>query len=342
MGSQRTRVRTRQGPAQASRGTGAVTRTPGGDEAVRHTFGRVVSDAALAHLAGAPPGSHVMVRELSGSGGVQLQVFGPSYRQHLTVARHLAGDIELNFYTMHVESQAQRQGLAAAVFPRMVAGARRLGVDRITADLSRHEEQGIFGYRVWGRFGFDAPLRASDVADLPRPLGRATTLLDLMQTRAGQQWWAEHGHSIDATFDLRPGSRSMRQLQNYLDERRGRDYFNFHGEFVHKGLTNYDAMQRFKAGDHAAYDAWYAAHKAYPQTVEAMAARRGASASLRLDHTHAGRFATISPSTSTPGSWRYTRWDDRGPSGHTEAASRARAIELALEDGYTTLRQITK
>src|SRR5260221_8218556 len=99
----------------------------------------------------------------------------------------------------------------------------------------------------------------------------------------------------------------MRQLQNYLDERRGRDYFNFHGEFVHKGLTNYDAMQRFKAGDHAAYDAWYAAHKAYPQTVEAMAARRGASGSLRLYHTHAGPFSTISPSTSPPSSWPATR-----------------------------------
>src|SRR5260221_717083 len=40
------------------------------------------------------------------------------------------------------------------VFRGWGAGAPRRGVDRITADLSRHEEQGIFGYRVWGRFGY--------------------------------------------------------------------------------------------------------------------------------------------------------------------------------------------
>lgn len=210
--------------AKAASAPPIVTRSADANDLIAVTLGRAASDAVLANLAGGLAGSRVAVHDVRAltSRGFQLEARGEGYRTRVIVERRSSGEIEVDFHVMDVAKEAQGRGIASQAFPRMVAASRSLGVERIRADASRHDDQGVFGYKVWPRFGFDAPLRQADREALPPSLHGATTLLDLMQSRAGQQWWAAHGHSVDTEFDPHAGSRSMQQLRRYLAERRGR------------------------------------------------------------------------------------------------------------------------
>ncbi len=42
---------------------------------------------------------------------------------------------------------------------------------------------------------------------------------DLRATKEGRDWWKANGTTFEATFDPRPGSRSMQLLDAYMKEK---------------------------------------------------------------------------------------------------------------------------
>ncbi len=83
------------------------------------------------------------------------------------------------------------------------------------------------GYYTWPRLGYDAPL--SDVkvqispskwTELQQRFPNAQSILDIMETKDGRDWWKTNGRDLhNAKFDLAEGSRSRRVLEAYLAAR---------------------------------------------------------------------------------------------------------------------------
>jgi hypothetical protein len=50
---------------------------------------------------------------------------------------------------------------------------------------------------------------------LPPHLSTVERISDLMATPEGSDWWKKHGQTVDMTFDLTPGSKSLETWETY-------------------------------------------------------------------------------------------------------------------------------
>lgn len=182
----------------------------------RAIFGRRVGLSDLASLGGAGRGAVADIRVVGQA--IEVQVFGPGYRAVRQVYRSAAdGRIVVRNLGSDVDRPQQRRGLARELLRREIETAQRLGASEIRAEAARGGD--LAGYYVWPRMGFDAPIPADLRAILPPGLRRARTLLDLMETEVGREWWREHGRTINVVFDLTRGSRSLAAWRSYRAER---------------------------------------------------------------------------------------------------------------------------
>lgn len=111
-----------------------------------------------------------------------------------------------------VSKEAQGQGHGTSFFLQQVEVARRLGLREIQAYAARGEEYN--GYYTWARLGYDGPL--------PEDLQTLTglrTVLEMMRTKEMQDLWRKEGEGFEATFDLRPGSESLKRLAQYVKDK---------------------------------------------------------------------------------------------------------------------------
>ena len=107
--------------------------------------------------------------------------------------------------------------MGTRLFSTQVSWARHLHVDLITVFASGDYNNNEYnGYYTWARLGYQAPLTRSELDDLPDALSGATTIMDLMETDEGVQWWQVHGSSKTMVFDLIGESRSVQYLREYL------------------------------------------------------------------------------------------------------------------------------
>ena len=58
---------------------------------------------------------------------------------------------------------------------------------------------------------------------LPAKIANAKNISEVMEHKAGRDWWRKNGDSIDVKFDLEHGSPHLRQLNSYLKETRPSD-----------------------------------------------------------------------------------------------------------------------
>lgn len=112
--------------------------------------------------------------------------------------------------------------LGTAGFVLLAVAAYRLGFRKISllagggapkfwADW---DIQGMIGYHVWPKFGFDAPVRAEEVADVPELADCRT--VQAVVARDPIWWKEEGGNGRVMEFDLTPCSASWSVLLNYV------------------------------------------------------------------------------------------------------------------------------
>ena len=85
------------------------------------------------------------------------------------------------------------------------------------------------GYYALPRYGFTGSLdreyldkiaAAVERGELSDSFGSVSTIQDLMSTAEGREWWRVNGGDITGlTFDVSPGSYSMRTLERYVKDR---------------------------------------------------------------------------------------------------------------------------
>jgi GNAT superfamily N-acetyltransferase len=183
----------------------------GWQEVAKKAIGKPISAKQAINLAGAPDGAASIT---TGSDLIVVSVKSDRFEMTRTIQRGADGKPVLRAEAFHVAADHQGQGIGADAFGRMVQESRRLGISRITTYAARGPDEN--GYWTWARFGYDVEIPANIRTTLPASLSGAERISDLMMTPEGSDWWKTHGRSIDMSFDLTPGSRSMEIWEAYL------------------------------------------------------------------------------------------------------------------------------
>lgn len=219
--------------ARSNTGGAAVTvnRFPGADEAMRALFGHRLSNAQMARLTATEPGGTVRVMPVrfppgdSRAGIVYISKSPGSY-QNGTIEHDGRGRVFLNLANAKVDESRRGQGVGTLVFARQAKEASAQGIVYGHLEAARLIGNGPSGYRFWPSVGWNAKLpdgfagiaehfRAQDGSRVPRG-SHLRTVLDLYQSIAGRELWQRFGDNLHMAFSFRPGSRSMRVLQDNL------------------------------------------------------------------------------------------------------------------------------
>lgn len=181
-------------------------------------------------VVGAPPGSRVVVRT-SPDGDFLVDVSHPAIAECRRLVHAKGGKRYVKNLTFVAKGEHQNSGLGADVFARQVAELSAAGFSHIECYAAGPPYN---GYATWPRFGYDQAidtLESSQQAKVRRKFPDAKSVLDILATPEGRDWWmgkkgpdgkrtGGNGFSLPrAVFDLRPGSRSMRVMAAYLAEK---------------------------------------------------------------------------------------------------------------------------
>jgi hypothetical protein len=134
------------------------------------------------------------------------------------------------------EEGGQQGGKATRILSNLVTKLANAGFEEI--DLMAARGEGMVGYWVWPRLGFDGSFhylqyeKAMDPA--PLAVRNATTFSDLMKTKQGRDWWQRNGGSVPLRFHLNQNSISRRVLAAYIQEKRAKE----------RGLSRSTSMTR--------------------------------------------------------------------------------------------------
>jgi GNAT superfamily N-acetyltransferase len=200
----------------------------------RQHFGRELSRLQVAQLAGAFEGTSVEMSPSKDTIEVWVNLFDdqdqrdprPIGQAHRTIHADRIDNEHFN-----VEPGFQKRGYGLRLFAQQVDEAAELGYQSMqtqavgsSRDASSNATR---GWWAWARMGYDAPLSEiwfpkfhGPVSMHPRgapvlgPRGERT-VHELMATPEGAEWWRANGEGFSGTFDLRPGSVSMRMFNEY-------------------------------------------------------------------------------------------------------------------------------
>lgn len=120
-----------------------------------------------------------------------------------------------------VKEEHRGKGLGTEIFSNQVHALKEAGYGAIYTLAARGSDTN--GYYTWARLGYDQKIAhfgpsSRKVIEVRWP--NAKSVLDIMETKEGRQWWKEHGLPMHrAEFDLSEGSRSNKVLEKYLADR---------------------------------------------------------------------------------------------------------------------------
>lgn len=181
-------------------------------------FGRKLSPAEMASLAGAENGSNVWITS-ERKGRIEI-----SWNHGGVDAYRIVTKNHIHNASFSVSASGHGKGAAGRMMSRQIAIARKIGVKKITTEAARSSpgliarglsKNPMVGYKVWPKFGYNAKIPSSVKRRLPQELRSAKTVQDLYKTQKGRDAWAEHGKSTYMTLDLTAGSQSMRVFNAY-------------------------------------------------------------------------------------------------------------------------------
>jgi hypothetical protein len=122
------------------------------------------------------------------------------------------------------------QGLGTKMFVSQVHQAKKAGLKYLKCDANRNDKNGVFGYKIWPKFGYDGEIPKKYVEMFPPAILNKFEALGIkepykishlysLSDGEGVKWWEENGGSIDVSFDLSDNSESMKTLTKYLEKK---------------------------------------------------------------------------------------------------------------------------
>lgn len=177
-------------------------------------------------LSGAPDNSEIIVRAIEEDDfyGVGILVKNTLYEYDSLRIIYKDDDDKLRMmirnHTYMLKREFQNKGIGLRSLAIQASAASNLGISALTADAAGDATSCIFnGYHSWPRMGFDAKLTDADYESLPESLRHCLSILDVLQTEEGIEWWKQPARNREMVFDLDKSSRSWLVLKNYMDEK---------------------------------------------------------------------------------------------------------------------------
>jgi len=208
---------------------------------IKATFGKDVDPNLIAKASNLDVGGSVKIGlsatgkmlhvETTNPGGFAIRQF---YRS--------GNDVVVHNDTFKNNLQGGGKGRKGAdILADQVKALKEIGVTKIETHAARLDSKDpntkLVGYAVWPKLGYDGTLKDEQFDKLPEPIKTAMgwkkgklfgavggvkgsrSLQDLYDVPGGPEAWEKHGSGIDAHFDLKDGSRSMKKLEAYLKNR---------------------------------------------------------------------------------------------------------------------------
>lgn len=177
----------------------------------------------VASLVGAPDNARIDV--FADYSGLVANVDHPDYYAMRTFFE-FQGKRGIRNNSFEMNDSAKGKGLGTEIFARQVEAASKEGFDYISTGAIGSKDTSYNGYYTWPRLGYDTSLTDLKGQSNPQALQQAKkqfpeaeTLLDVMATKAGREWWKDNGGDVELKFDLTPGSRSLKVLETYRKEK---------------------------------------------------------------------------------------------------------------------------
>lgn len=147
------------------------------------------------------------------------------------------GDVYVHNSLFVLNDEYRGSGIGSDMFGRQIEQATKFGAQYIECHAAgdgrglRDGTTEFNGYYSWPRMGYDQSIDeledgydgSATAAKIRRDWPEAESILDIMATSAGRDWWLVNGSDlINATFDLSPKSRSLAVYNAYSAERQKR------------------------------------------------------------------------------------------------------------------------
>lgn len=175
---------------------------------------------AIASAIGVPDDAVVRVYDV-GQNSIKVMIEHPKIESMVrTFGVDQNGNRFIHNDVFFVKKQFQKGGFGLEVFSKQVANATEQGFSYIETHAARSSTMN--GYYTWPLFGYDQSVEDVQILRYIREqiqikFPGAKTVLDVMQTKAGREWWSENGDDLhEAKFDLEPNSRSQKVLTAYI------------------------------------------------------------------------------------------------------------------------------
>jgi hypothetical protein len=165
-----------------------------------------IEDAAS--FVGAPDGATVTVD------GTTINVEGYG---GLDMKREISSG---SIYSSHFYAGSRYKGEGAQIFAQMVRQAREAGFGDISVTAAGGLGESMNGYYTWPLVGYEADI--DDVSErnaIRQNFPGVETMQDLFDTPGGRDWWFVNGSTLSMDFDLSDGSRNMKVLERYMNEK---------------------------------------------------------------------------------------------------------------------------
>ncbi|OWQ88605.1 hypothetical protein CDN99_17350 [Roseateles aquatilis] len=188
------------------------------------------TDEELIRLSGAPKTSKLHVR-LTDDGRIELVVTNQDLLCEPMV-RYISQDEGGYVFEIHnagfvLRPQFRRLGIGVRSVAMELHEARRLDyfskatVNAVGDWHNKDGSEGLSGYYVWARMGFNAPLPPTmrEHVRLPARCRQCADMVELLSTDQGRDFWLRYGSTIDLEFSLREPSTSWVQFKRYAQER---------------------------------------------------------------------------------------------------------------------------
>ena len=192
-------------PAKVSYGKGSA-------KSLAKQWGMSPEEAeAFAHqLTGGQAGTNLFIEHNSKTthirGGYFSKEDSTPYMMVHRVVSHDKGKITA-IRNESLELKYTPKGLGTAMLAHQARAAQAKGIKEFTTLAAK--TQTMNGYYTWARLGYNAKFKE------PEGPTKAVDLHQLMSTPEGREHWKKNGDSVSATFDLKPGSKSMKILEGY-------------------------------------------------------------------------------------------------------------------------------
>lgn len=169
----------------------------------------------LASMLGAQ--GNVKVTLNTGYGSLSIQVEGEGYTMFRTLTRENGELICTNNLITVID---KGKGLGIQLFTNQVKQLSEMGASKIKCQAAGRKGEETVGYKVWPKFGYDGPLSDEHKQALSSQFQSVSTIQELYAIPGGREEWEEKGFDIDLSFDLKPNSKSMEILDEYLEKKK--------------------------------------------------------------------------------------------------------------------------